>query len=96
MKYRPANGTEGAIFQDRFCDQCAHDTYNAETDTGKSCEILMRTMLHGVDDSEYPEEWQQLPDEAPKCTAFLSQDSESVKPRCKNTIDLFEGGNDGE
>lgn len=90
MKYRPSNGTEGAIFQEHFCESCAHDTYNTETGEGKSCDILMRTMLHSVDDPEYPEEWQQEPGEQPRCTAFLSRDAEPMKPKCPNTIDLFE------
>ena len=92
MKYRPSNGTEGAIFQERFCDNCAHDTYNLETGEGNSCDILMRTMIHGVDEPEYPEEWQQEPGEEPKCTAFLSREDGPVQPKCPNTIDLFGGG----
>jgi len=92
MKYRPSNGTEGAIFQERFCENCAHDTYNTETGEGKSCDILMRTMLHGADEPEYPEEWQVEPGEQPQCTAFRSRDAEPVKPKCPNTIDLFDGG----
>ena len=92
MKYRPANGTEGAIFQDRFCDHCAHDTYDFEKGTGKSCDILMRTMLHGVDDPEYPEEWQQEPGKPPRCTAFWDANDEPPKERCANTVDLFEDG----
>lgn len=92
MKYRPSNGTEGAIFQERFCENCAHDTYNMETGEGKSCDILVRTMIHGADEPEYPEEWQVEPGEQPKCTAFRSRDAEPVKPKCPNTIDLFDGG----
>ncbi|QTN41674.1 hypothetical protein [Marinobacter salsuginis] len=92
MKYRPSNGTEGAIFQERFCDRCAHDDYDMETGEGTSCDILMRTMIHGVDEPEYPEEWQQEPGEVPRCTAFLSRDDGPVQPKCPNTIDLFDQG----
>ncbi|OLF82704.1 hypothetical protein AWH63_06780 [Marinobacter sp. C18] len=92
MKYRPSNGTEGGIFESRWCHNCAHDNYDIEAGTGENCDILMRVMLHGVDDPEYPEEWQEEPGEAPKCTAFLSRDDGPVKPRCPNTIDLFEDG----
>jgi len=90
MKYRPANGTEGAIFQERWCQNCAHDSYDLEAGDGKSCGILMRTMLHSVDEPEYPDEWQQEPGEEPKCTAFHRADAQPVGPKCPNTIDLFE------
>ena len=89
MKYRPSNGTEGAIFQERFCDRCAHDNYNVDSGEGKSCDILMRTMLHGVDEPEYPEEWQQKPGQPPQCTAFWDANDEPPKDRCPNTVDLF-------
>lgn len=64
-KYRPSNGSEGMWFTERFCERCAHDQ-----DTGKECPILMRTMLHEVDEPEYPSEWTYDQDGKPTCTAF--------------------------
>jgi hypothetical protein len=48
--YRPANGTEGMGFMERWCARCAHDT---DTD----CDILTRTMVYELHDKEYPAEW---------------------------------------
>ncbi len=72
-KYRPANGTEGDMFRAQFCDRCWHDR-------DESCEIFARTLVHYVDDPEYPEEWQENRVhedyvEEPHCTAFWAMDA---------------------
>ena len=36
--YRPSNGTEGSMFQDRFCSQCTKDNLGDEGKGG--CEII--------------------------------------------------------
>ena len=64
--YRPSNGTEGEVFQERFCEQCIHDDY----DNAKYCEILSRSMAFGVDEPDYPEEWTHDSEGRPMCTAF--------------------------
>lgn len=89
MKYRPSNGTEGEAFQARWCHNCIHDQFDAESGMG-GCEIIMRSMLHDVNDPEYPEEWQQEPGQAPRCTAFHDRSDEPPKPKCPNTTDMFE------
>ncbi len=70
--YRPSNGTEGAMFQSVFCERCKRDNLNQNTGEG-GCEILLRTMLHEVEDEEYPKEWVQKENKA-MCTAFEKQD----------------------
>lgn len=66
-KYRPSNGTEGDCFFARFCDRCTKQP---------SCEIPMLTMIHHVEDPEYPAEW--IEDAAgPRCTAFDKAASEA-------------------
>lgn len=67
-KYRPANGTEGALFQEAFCQKCRHDTFDGEN--GESCEILMDSMAWDVEDDEYPSQWIIATDGQPTCTAF--------------------------
>lgn len=62
--YRPANGTEGIIFTEKFCDHCA--LYNEED----GCEILEMTLFFELDDDKYPPEWQYGEDGMPKCTKF--------------------------
>lgn len=90
MKYRPSNGSEGADFCERWCANCVHDNYDMVTGEGESCEILMRTLVFDLDDSEYPEEWQREPGQAPRCTAFHDRNDESLKQRCPDTPDMFE------
>ncbi len=63
--YQPANGTEGLIFIEKWCDHCTKDAV---------CEILPRTMLYDRDDDEYPEEWTYDKDGKPQCTAFEKEE----------------------
>ncbi len=65
-KYRPANGSEGDYFMERFCNQCVHE--NQEED--KCCHILTATEIFGEDDKYYPEQWQYGADGKPLCTKF--------------------------
>lgn len=70
-KYRPSNGTEGAGFMSRFCDQCRND----DGGVGETvCEIIGNTMAYDVDDPEYPDAWCYGQDGQPQCTAFHSKD----------------------
>lgn len=62
-RYRPANGTEGDIFMESFCDRCVN---------GADCEIQDATMAFDVDDPEYPAEWIE-DDDGPRCTAFVAE-----------------------
>ncbi len=67
-KYRPANGTEGDVFMERFCFQCKNDDYPE----GDGCRILANTFAFDVDDERYPSEWIYDKDGKPVCTAFES------------------------
>jgi hypothetical protein len=63
--YRPSNGSEGMIFEGRWCDRCAKD------DPEEGCGIMLRAMLHEIHEPEYPREWVQgSKGENPHCTAF--------------------------
>ena len=74
--YRPANGTEGIDFMERFCFQCRRETWNPETDEGEKCDILTRAQLYPAwpaapaDGHEYPTEWVEDAEGRGTCTAF--------------------------
>ena len=73
--YRPANGTEGEYFMERFCYRCKRDQKFQETQDGEDgCPIILASMAYDVDDPKYPEEWvttEEYPlGGAGKCTAF--------------------------
>jgi hypothetical protein len=84
-KYRPANGTEGMVFQEKWCNKCKRDW-----DEG-GCEIYTRAFLFGTEDSDYPKEW-IYQDEKPICTAFDHVDNPDgiASYRCPDTPDMFE------
>jgi hypothetical protein len=48
--YRPANGTDGAIFMSRFCDQCERERDFREND-GDSCPIAAASVAFDVADA---------------------------------------------
>jgi hypothetical protein len=74
--YRPSNGTEGEIFQERWCFQCARDAAFRNGKPEYGCRILSATMAFDVGDTEYPSEWireandTEWPGTA-RCTAFV-------------------------
>lgn len=75
--YRPSNGTEGMIFMERWCFQCARE---------KRCPILTATFLYDEDDVRYPKEWirKSHDDEWPGtalCTGFIPRELLSVRAR---------------
>jgi len=62
--YRPANGTEGDMFQESYCDKCSK--YSPE----EGCDILLNTMVYEIGDSDYPKEWKFDENGHPTCTAY--------------------------
>lgn len=63
--YRPANGSEGDWFINKFCCHCKH------SDSEGFCPIQDRTMVFDVDDKRYPKEW--IAEDGyrnPRCTKF--------------------------
>lgn len=71
-KYRPSNGTEGMAFTEHFCDRCFNQ--HPDWDNPKQCIILCRTMIHNINDKEYPEEWTYDTNGSPTCTAWKKWD----------------------
>lgn len=93
QKYQPSNGSEGEIFHDGWCCQCARDLAMSEgmpieeCDDNQKCEILGRSFLR-IDDPEYPTEWQYGKDGQPCCTAFVPM-GQPIPVEDKHTGDLF-------
>ena len=74
-KYRPSNGTEGLGFVEHYCANCIHGKYEHTGDTNDNpCEILTRSFMCGIDDKDYPEEWQYDDSNRPTCTAWKKWD----------------------
>jgi hypothetical protein len=90
--YQPANGTEGMRFRDVFCDNCIKCP---SVDADNQCGIMMRTMLYGINDKEYPNQWRYV-DGRPTCTAFKDRDEHNAERRAKRkveavaSLDLFD------
>jgi hypothetical protein len=82
-KYRPSNGTEGEMFQERWCHQCTKDT------EGDPCNILTSAFFFDLDDPEYPCEWTFSPEGQPMCTAFQRIGTEEPIKPAPGQLDLF-------
>lgn len=95
QKYQPSNGTEGEIFFENWCRQCARDKAMSsgedfdECDDNEVCGIIALTFSHNVNDPEYPSEWQYDKQGQPCCTAFVEVGKTIPEPRCERTADLF-------
>lgn len=95
-KFRPSNGTEGELFIAAWCHNCKKDSFANESCDSEhchdqeTCQIIGDTMLFDVEDEGYPSEWTYGTDGQPRCTAFISIDSdETTTPRCNFTADMF-------
>lgn len=74
-KYQPSNGTEGMFFIEKHCYNCIHGKYeHTQRCEDNPCEILTNTMLHNVNDKEYPKEWIYNEYGEPTCTAWKKWD----------------------
>lgn len=63
--YRPANGSEGEIFEAKWCSRCKKD----DPETESYCDILSAAMAYNIGDENYPVEWVE-DDTGPMCMAF--------------------------
>jgi hypothetical protein len=79
-KYRPSNGTEGAIFHDEWCYTCCKCPI--DQDAANQCKILAATFIFSVNDPEYPKQWVYI-DGKPACTAYKSRDDHNAERRKK-------------
>jgi len=65
QSYRPSNGTEGVLFEERFCDHC--------TRMSAECDIYSDALLYDLGHRHYPKEWIYDKDGRPTCTAFCDR-----------------------
>lgn len=65
QKWRPSNGFEGDLFEDKVCARCV----NLD-----GCQISMAAFFYDKTDPEYPAEWQYGADGQPCCTAFEAKE----------------------
>lgn len=71
-KYCPSNGTEGVSFVESHCANCIHEKFiHTQNHSDKKCDIFSRTLLHAVNEPEFPEEWTYDGNGDPTCTAFV-------------------------
>ena len=68
-KWRPANGHEGDMFYSHFCQNCKNDDRENED----YCPLIGLTMIHSVEDKEYPIQWQIWENGLPVCTDYDSK-----------------------
>lgn len=65
-KYQPGNSTEGAIFENAFCERCKHEDF----DLDMLCDIHTNALFLTATDPDYPQEWTYNDKGKPTCTAF--------------------------
>ena len=82
--YRPSNATEGDWFMSEYCAKCALANFD---DEDRACTINLRALAHGINEPEYPAEWNYSNGGVPQCTAFATQ--VEAEGRCDRTIDMF-------
>lgn len=70
--YRPSNGTEGIGFMEDFCFQCIHE--NPNPNLKPKCGLMTASMVCGVNDPLYPQEWTYDQNDRPTCTKFTKWD----------------------
>lgn len=93
--FRPANGTEGEMFFDGYCRNCARDKAMSEgkavedCDDDEKCDLIALSMAFDETDPRYPKAWVYGKDGQPTCTAFIPAGDPIPQPRCQNTIDMF-------
>ena len=73
--YRPANGSEGSDFMDKFCHRCKRDEKFRETQAAEDgCPIALGALVYQVEEDGYPEEWVvdqgDVYGKTARCTAF--------------------------
>jgi hypothetical protein len=80
-RYRPSNGTEGMIFEEKWCVHCERDKAiwgnPDDPDWGGGCRILADILGLETTDPDYPDQWRYCLD-TPVCTAFVREGTEII------------------
>lgn len=70
-KYRPSNGTEGMMFESKYCHRCVNEKWmHSQNPKDKQCPIFNSAFFFDIDDPKYPEEMQYNEEGNGICTAF--------------------------
>ncbi|EYR81816.1 hypothetical protein [Shinella sp. DD12] len=80
--FRPANGTEGCIFESRYCEHCSRDAaFRQDMENNDGCEIL--AAAHA---GEQPTQWVYRGGMG-HCTNFSDDPANPI--RCLTTMEMF-------
>ncbi|MFZ3286622.1 MAG: hypothetical protein WA191_07200 [Telluria sp.] len=94
-KCQPCNGSEGEMFINTWCGNCARDKAMSEglpleeCDDNEVCDILARS-FGNINDADYPTEWQYGADGQPRCHAFVEA-GQPIPIKDEHTADMFDG-----
>lgn len=78
--YRPSNGTEGMMFEARWCETCRKWRDNPDAKT--QCQIAWRAGGYMPGDKLFPKQWRHAPDgSGPECTSWRPRKSARLKMR---------------
>jgi hypothetical protein len=81
--YRPSNGSEGLVFQHRYCNRCIHDKAVREEPPRweSGCQVWASALMFKTDEPEYPPELVYANEEdvfSGRCTKFEQDPAEPV------------------
>jgi hypothetical protein len=63
------------FFVEEFCMNCLHEKFLHTNKFGdKQCDIFSRSLIYGVNEPGYPEEWIYDENDNPTCTAWRKWD----------------------
>jgi len=68
--YSPSNGSEGCIFEAKFCDRCAHE----DIETERWCDIHTNALFYYTNQEGFPAEYWVYFNGEPTCLAFKDRD----------------------
>lgn len=88
QQYMPSNGTEGHIFIESWCGECARDRSVREGEPLDECDDNEVCQIIGASFRGEANEWQIGPDGQPHCTAYVPAGHVPPSPRCEHTQEL--------
>lgn len=93
-QWEPSNGTEGELFMNAWCCNCARDRAMREGCDFDDCDDDEKCEIIGASFRGEAVEWQYDKHGQPCCTAFVPAGEAIPEPRCALTTDMFEMPNE--
>ena len=87
-QYTPSNGTEGSIFLESWCGECARDRSMRDGVDIDECEDNERCDIIAASFRGEAKEWVIGADGQPRCTQYVSAGEPVPAPRCAFTMEL--------